>query len=312
MQNKGRNSRSNSGNQRSSGGNRKQERKNNYSKFFKKESIIDPEKERKKKREVRSVKRVQQDDVAQREHHKSLFDKNGETRLNKYIAHSGVCSRREADKLIESGVVTVNGKVVTEMGHKIQRTDKVVMGGQLLRAERLQYVLLNKPKDFVTTTKDPKHDKVVMNLVEKACEERIYPVGRLDRNTTGVLLFTNDGDMAKYLTHPKHRVTKIYRVTLNKELTKRHFEEIEEGFELDDGFIKADKLSYVEDRDTRKEVGIEIHSGRNRIVRRIFEHLGYEVVKLDRVMFAGLTKKDLPRGRWRHLSRDEVSFLKMK
>jgi 23S rRNA pseudouridine2605 synthase len=315
MQNKGRKSSSRGrgpakGKSFERGGNNLQnKRKDSYSKFHKKEAIIDPEKERQKKR---AIKRSNAEEIGQKEHHKSLFGQKEETRLNKYIAHAGVCSRREADKLIQTGAVTVNGKVVTEMGYKITRTDKVVMGGQLLRAERFQYVLLNKPKDFVTTTKDPKHEKVVMNLVEKACEERIYPVGRLDRNTTGVLLFTNDGDLAKHLTHPKHRVSKMYRVTLNKEITKMDFEKVMEGFELEDGFIKADKLEYVEDRDNRRELGIEIHSGRNRIVRRIFEHLGYDVVKLDRVIFAGLTKKDLPRGRWRHLNKEEVAYLKMK
>lgn len=287
----------------------KEKRRSSYSKYFKKEAIIDPEKEKLKKK-YRQKGLTDEKDIL--EHQKALFDKNGETRLNKFIAHSGICSRREADKLIETGAVTINGEIVTEMGKKVNKRDKVLLDGQLLRAEKLQYVLLNKPKDFVTTTKDPKHDKTVMNLIEKACEERIYPVGRLDRNTTGVLLFTNDGDLAKHLTHPKHRVKKMYRVTLNKELTKRHFEEILEGIELEDGIVRADSLSYTEDRDNKKEVGIEIHSGRNRIVRRIFEHQGYDVEKLDRVIFAGLTKKDLSRGKWRHLSKDEVGYLKMK
>lgn len=234
----------------------------------------------------------------------------GLIRLNKYLADAGVCSRREADKLIESGVVKVNGKVVTELGTKVSLTDKVVYGGQALRREKLRYLVLNKPKDFITTTDDPFERKTVMGLVEKACPERIYPVGRLDRGTTGVLLFTNDGDLATKLTHPRHGIRKIYHVVLNKQLTKADFERISEGIELDDGHIKVDKISWVEDGKMKKEVGLELHSGRNRIVRRIFEFLGYRVVRLDRVVFAGITKKDTPRGRWRMLSESEVNMLK--
>jgi 23S rRNA pseudouridine2605 synthase len=239
------------------------------------------------------------------------FDKSEDMRLNKFIAHAGVCSRREADRLIETGVITVNGKTVTELGFKVKRGDKVHMEGQRLTAEKLQYVLLNKPKGFVTTTDDPQERKTVMDLIKRACDERIYPVGRLDIKTTGLLLFTNDGELAKKLTHPKHRIRKVYHVFLNKPLTKNDMNKIVEGFELEDGPINVDKVSYVEDIDSKLEIGIQLHSGKNRIVRRIFEHLEYEVVKLDRVIFGGLTKKDLPRGKWRHLSKQEIEFLKM-
>lgn len=234
----------------------------------------------------------------------------GMIRLNKYLADAGICSRREADKLIESGAVMVNGKVVTALGTRVSITDKVVYGGQALRREKLRYLVLNKPKDFITTTDDPHERKTVMNLVEKACPERIYPVGRLDRSTTGVLLFTNDGDLAKKLTHPRHGIRKIYHVVLNKPLTKADYERISEGIVLDDGPIKVDKISWLEDGKIKKEVGMELHSGRNRIVRRIFESLGYKVVRLDRVVFAGITKKDTPRGRWRMLTEAEVNMLK--
>lgn len=233
-------------------------------------------------------------------------------RLNKYIAHAGVCSRREADQLIANGEVLVNGKVVTELGLKVSKRDRVEFAGKRLNPEKLRYVLLNKPKDHLTTLKDEKGKdrKTVMYLVRGACSERIYPVGRLDRNTTGVLLFTNDGEMAKRLTHPSHGAEKLYHVTLDKAVAKPHLEQMLEGLELEDGSAKADEVSYVGRK--RKEVGIRIHMGRNRIVRRMFEHFGYKVEKLDRVIFAGLTKKDLPRGRWRHLSEKEVGFLKRK
>ncbi len=231
-------------------------------------------------------------------------------RLNKYLADAGICSRREADIYIASGAVMVNGKVVTQLGTKVRLTDKVQYGGETLKREKLQYVLLNKPKDYITTSDDPQHRKTVMNLVEKACKERIYPVGRLDRNTTGLLLFTNDGDMAKKLTHPGHRIKKIYHVVLDKALSSKDMLTIAKGIHLDDGFIQPDKIAYVEGVTGKREIGIELHSGRNRIVRRIFESLGYKVVKLDRVFFAGLTKKDLPRGRWRHLEQKEVNMLK--
>ncbi len=234
----------------------------------------------------------------------------GLIRLNKYLADAGVCSRREADKLIASGAVKVNGKIVSELGTKVSPSDKVVCGGEALKREKLRYLVLNKPKDFITTTDDPFERKTVMKLVEKACPERIYPVGRLDRGTTGVLLFTNDGDLAKKLTHPKHGIRKIYHVVLNKQLTRADLEKIATGMELDDGPIKVDKISWADEGKVKKEVGIELHSGRNRIIRRIFESLGYKVLRLDRVVFAGITKKDTPRGKWRMLSDTEVNMLK--
>lgn len=234
----------------------------------------------------------------------------GEIRLNKYLADSGICSRREADDLILAGAVTVNGEVVTELGTKVKTTDKVVYGGQTLNREKLRYVLLNKPKGVITTSDDPYERHTVMDLVEGACQERIYPVGRLDRNTIGLLLLTNDGELAKTLTHPSHNVKKLYHVTLNKPLTTADFEQIEKGLTLEDGPIQVDKIDYVADDPTMREVGVEIHSGRNHIVRRIFESLGYEVMKLDRVMLAGLTKQNLPRGHWRFLTSAEISMLK--
>lgn len=236
-------------------------------------------------------------------------EERGLIRLNKYIANAGVCSRREADKLIEAGAVTVNGEVVTELGTKIMPTDEVRYGDQVLQREKPVYILLNKPKDFITTTSDEFDRKNVMNLVAGACPQRVYPVGRLDRNTTGLLLITNDGELAKKLTHPRYGVKKIYHVELDKNLSQEDFEQIITGVELNDGFIAPDELAYV--GETRREVGITLHSGKNRIVRRIFEHLSYEVVKLDRVYYAGLTKKDLPRGRWRFLREEEVNILKM-
>lgn len=231
-------------------------------------------------------------------------------RLNRYVANAGVCSRREADTYIAAGNVTVNGKVVSEMGYKVKLTDKVRFDGRLLNPEKKEYVLLNKPKNFITTTNDEKGRRTVMELISKASNSRLVPVGRLDRNTTGLLLFTNDGDLAKKLTHPKHRVRKIYHVQLNKNLTAADLRQIREGLTLDDGPVEVDEVSYV-DNATKKEVGIQIHSGKNRIVRRIFEHLGYDVVRLDRVIFSGLTKKDLPRGHWRHLTEQEVINLGM-
>ena len=234
----------------------------------------------------------------------------GEIRLNKYLADSGICSRREADDLILAGAVTVNGEVVTELGTKVKTTDKVVYGGQTLNREKLRYVLLNKPKGVITTSDDPYERHTVMELVEGACQERIYPVGRLDRNTIGLLLLTNDGELAKTLTHPSHNVKKLYHVTLNKPLTESDFEKIQKGLTLEDGPIEVDKIDYVTDDPTMREVGVEIHSGRNHIVRRIFESLGYEVIKLDRVMLAGLTKQNLPRGHWRFLTSAEISMLK--
>lgn len=236
-------------------------------------------------------------------------DPNAEVRLNKYMANAGICSRREADDYIQSGKVKVNGEVVTELGIKIGRNDVVEYNDKVVTPERKCYVLLNKPKDCVTTSDDPNGRTTVLDMVKDACEERIYPVGRLDRNTTGVLLLTNDGDLASKLTHPKFVKKKIYQVWTDKDITEEDMQRIADGIELEDGEIHADAISYV--GDARNQAGIEIHSGRNRIVRRIFEHLGYRVIKLDRVYFAGLTKKNLPRGRWRYLSQEEVNFLRM-
>jgi 23S rRNA pseudouridine2605 synthase len=231
-------------------------------------------------------------------------------RLNKYLASTGVCSRREADEFITAGLVSVNGKLVTELGMKISPGDVVKYNGETLREERKVYIVLNKPKDYVTTVEDPHAKKTVLDLVKGACKERIYPVGRLDRNTTGVLLLTNDGELTKRLTHPKFEKLKIYHVFLNKNIRPADMEKISTGVNLEDGLIKADNVSYADPVD-KTQVGIEIHSGRNHIVRRIFEHLGYEVVKLDRVYFAGLTKKNLHRGEWRFLNEKEISMLKM-
>ena len=244
------------------------------------------------------------------EYKEYLEDPNAPIRLNKFLANAGVCSRREADQFIQAGVVTVNGNVVTELGTKVQRTDEVHFHDQLVSLEKKVYVILNKPKDYVTTSDDPQQRKTVMELVKNCCRERIYPVGRLDRNTTGVLLFTNDGDLASKLTHPKFLKKKIYHVYLDKNCTAADMKQIAEGITLDDGDIKADAISYASETD-RKQVGIEIHSGKNRIVRRIFESLGYKVCKLDRVMFAGLTKKGIKRGDWRFLTEKEVAMLHM-
>ena len=235
---------------------------------------------------------------------------DGSMRLNRFIAHAGICSRREADTFIIAGSVEVNGKVVSEMGYKVLPGDSVKFDGRLLTPEKMEYVLLNKPKNFLTTTEDDKGRKTVMDLIRNASKSRLLPVGRLDRNTTGLLLFTNDGEMAARLTHPRYAVRKIYHVVLDRALKVSDLQQIEKGVDLDDGSISVDAISYITNA-TNREVGIEIHSGRNRIIRRIFEHLGYEVAKLDRVMFAGLTKKDLPRGQWRTLDSKEVSFLKM-
>ena len=239
-----------------------------------------------------------------------LTDPNEPVRLNKFLANAGICSRREADEFIAAGVVSVNGEVVTELGTKIKRTDEVKFHDQPVSVERKVYVLLNKPKDCVTTSDDPQDRKTVMHCVKDACKERIYPVGRLDRNTTGVLLLTNDGDLASKLTHPKFLKKKIYHVYCDKNVTKADLDQIAAGITLEDGEIHADAISYASDTD-KKQVGIEIHSGKNRIVRRIFESLGYKVIKLDRVYFAGLTKKGLKRGDWRYLTEQEVNFLRM-
>jgi len=240
---------------------------------------------------------------------KDFPDKNL-IRLNKYIANTGLCSRREADEYISSGLIAVNGKIVTELGTKISLKNEVKYNGQTLKQERKVYILLNKPKDYVTTMNDPFAKKKVINLVKNACKERIYPVGRLDRMTTGVLLFTNDGELTKNLTHPKFNKKKIYHVFLNKNVKKADLIKIAEGITLKDGFVKADSISFVDEKD-KKQIGIEIHSGKNRVVRRIFEYLDCKVVKLDRVYFAGLTKKGLSRGKWRFLTEREITMLKM-
>lgn len=244
------------------------------------------------------------------EYKKSYVDITKPVRLNKFLANAGICSRREADEFIEAGVISVNGEIVTQLGTKVMHTDRIMFHNQLVRSERKVYILLNKPKDCVTTVEDTHARKTVLDIVKNACSERIYPVGRLDRNTTGVLLLTNDGDLASQLTHPKYDKKKIYHVVLDKPLEVADFETIMSGVMLDDEKIAADELSFVKDDDL-KQVGIEIHSGQNRVVRRIFEKLGYKVVRLDRVYFAGLTKKNLPRGKFRFLSEREVSMLKM-
>lgn len=241
---------------------------------------------------------------------KEKITDTGLTRLNKLIAGSGICSRREADKLIEAGLVTVNGKVITELGVKVSTTDDIRYNGERIKSEKPVYILLNKPKDYITTVKDKHAERTVMSIIGNACRERIFPVGRLDKNTTGVLLLTNDGKLTKTLTHPSHNKKKIYHITLDKNLNGNDFTKILEGFELEDGFISADALSYTDASD-KKKVGIEVHSGRNRIVRRLFESLGYKVRKLDRVYFAGLTKRGLQRGQWRFLTQKEVNMLKM-
>jgi 23S rRNA pseudouridine2605 synthase len=284
-----------------SGGGRGRIRKGDYSKFMKNKPVRKKKKvfekpEKKEKRFIKPKKRFQRDELI---------------RLNKYIANAGVCSRREADDLISAGAIKVNGEIVTELGTKVKVTDKVQYGDQSLSIEKMQYILLNKPKGFITTVEDPYARRTVMSLLSGSCKERIYPVGRLDRNTTGLLLFTNDGEMAKKLTHPRYGVKKLYHVTLDRPLVKRDLQQIMEGVELDDGPIIVDSIDYVKDAGDRREVGIELHSGRNRIVRRIFESLDYKVVKLDRTMFAGLTKKNIPRGRWRKLEEKEINMLKM-
>ncbi|QNR84870.1 rRNA pseudouridine synthase [Pedobacter riviphilus] len=234
----------------------------------------------------------------------------GLIRLNRYISNAGICSRRKADELIAAGIITVNGEAITELGHKVDPAkDLVRYNGELLKREKKVYVLLNKPKDYITTTDDPQERRTVMQLVDKASRERIYPVGRLDRNTTGLLLMTNDGDLADKLSHPKNGITKIYNVELDKSLSQGDLNKIAFGLELEDGLIKPDNISYVAGG-TKKEIGIQIHSGKNRIVRRIFEHLGYNVEKLDRVVYGNLTKKDLPRGRWRYLEDHELIQIK--
>ena len=243
------------------------------------------------------------------EYKEENIDPNEPLRLNKFLANAGLCSRREADEFIQAGDVTVNGEVVTELGSKVLRSDEVKFRDQLITLEKKVYVRLNKPKKYVTTSDDPQQRKTVMDLVKGACPERIYPVGRLDRNTTGVLLLTNDGDMASKLTHPKFLKKKVYHVFLDKDIAMEDLQKITEGIELEDGEIHADAVEYADEQD-KSQVGIEIHSGRNRIVRRIFEALGYRVIRLDRVLFAGLTKKNLRRGDWRFLTQQEVDMLR--
>ena len=243
---------------------------------------------------------------------KSVSDKSdsGLVRLNKHIAAAGICSRREADELIKAGLVMVNGKVITEMGVKVGPTDEVRYNGERLKNEKKVYLVLNKPKDYVTTVDDPHAPKTVMELIKDACHERVYPVGRLDRGTTGVLLFTNDGELTKRLTHPSFNKKKIYHVYLNKNVVHQDLVKIAEGVELDDGIVKADAVAYA-NPESKREVGIEIHSGKNRVIRRMFEQLDYKVTKLDRVYFAGITKKNISRGKWRFLSEKEIKMLKM-
>ncbi|MFV0531988.1 MAG: pseudouridine synthase [Flavobacteriales bacterium] len=247
--------------------------------------------------------------VHKKKKNKETSDEDG-IRLNKYIARAGLASRREADELIKTGVVEINGKIIQEMGYKVQPTDVVRFDGKEIKAEKKVYVLLNKPKGFITTTKDEKGRKTVMELVSNASPYRIYPVGRLDRPTTGVLLLTNDGDMAKKLTHPKHNIKKIYHVTLNKNLSGSDLYKIIEGIELEEGTAMVDKISYIEGK-KKNEIGMEIHIGWNRVIRRIFSEIGYEVIQLDRVYFAGLTKKGVKRGNWKILTEQEVNYLRM-
>jgi 23S rRNA pseudouridine2605 synthase len=259
-----------------------------------------------KRRKRRRVSKPGKPKITQK---RPVLKEKEEIRLNRYIANAGICSRREADKLIESGKVKVNGEVTTALGTKVKRADKVVLDGKELSLNQKVYILLNKPKDFITTTNDPQGRKTVMDLIQDVDSERVYPVGRLDRNTTGLLLFTNDGLMAQRLTHPKHNIGKIYSVELDKPLAEKHRQLILRGIKLYDGVMKADKLAYVEDGN-KKKLGIEIHSGKNRIIRRIFEKLEYDVVKLDRVLFAGLDKSGMKRGDWRKLTDKEVLKLK--
>jgi 23S rRNA pseudouridine2605 synthase len=240
-----------------------------------------------------------------------IDNEDGLIRLNKFIANSGVCSRREADILISGGSVTVNGKIITELGTKVKPTDVVLYNGEKLKAEKKVYVLLNKPKDYITTATDPQGRKTVMDLIKNAGNQRLFPVGRLDRNTTGLLLLTNDGELTKKLTHPKHGVRKLYHVLLDKPLTKADMDRVMDGIEIEGEKIVPDEVAYTGRDGNKTNVGIELHSGQNRVVRRIFESLDYKVMKLDRVTFAGLTKKDLPRGHWRFLTEKEVSFLMM-
>jgi 23S rRNA pseudouridine2605 synthase len=273
--------------------------------FFRLFSVIESQK-------IRKLKEFSKKKIILKKKEQQVEEPAGDglIRLNKYISNSGVCSRREADKIISDGLITINGEVVTELGYKVSLDDDVRFDGRRLNPERKVYLLLNKPRGFVTTLDDPHAERTVMQLVQNACTERIYPVGRLDMQTTGVLLFTNDGELAKKLTHPSYEKKKVYHVQLDQDFLPEDLEKIRIGIELEDGFIAADDIQMI-DPEHANQVGIEIHSGKNRIVRRIFNHLGYNVEKLDRVMFAGLTKKDLPRGRHRFLTPQEINFLKM-
>lgn len=294
----------------------KMERKknDNFKKFIKNKPAttrFDKEEPKKRRPVVKLNTPKQSDSPSPEKKAQKIAEKESKPgiRLNKYISNSGVCSRRDADALISSGQITVNGKVVTELGTRVQLADDVQFNNQKLNPESKVYILLNKPKNTVTTSSDPEGRRTVLDIIEDACDERVYPVGRLDRNTTGLLLLTNDGDLSKKLTHPSYEVRKIYHAQLDKPLTKAHLDDIRRGVELEDGLMEVDEISYVNTSDS-SEVGVEIHSGRNRIVRRLFEHLGYTVEKLDRVYFSGLTKKHLPRGKWRFLTADEIKFLK--
>ena len=276
---------------------------------------VDPEKRREDRRRAAENKKGYSKNVKKATNRKYSKAKEGsipndKVRINKFLAQGGTCSRREAEKYIIAGAVNINGKVVSDLSYRVAPSDLVKFNGQIIRGEKKKYVLLNKPKDFITTTSDDRGRKTVMQLVENACEERIYPVGRLDRNTTGLLLFTNDGDLAKKLVHPKHGVRKIYHVTLDKKLAKHHLNAVAEGVVLEDGPALVDSVSYI-DGSSHDQVGIELHIGRNRIVRRIFESLGYQVVHLDRVVFGNLTKKDVKRGSWKHLDKKELELLRM-
>jgi 23S rRNA pseudouridine2605 synthase len=287
---------------------------NNFGKKFgakgprrdKSSGSIDPKKPYIKKKYKRDELRGKKDQRAPESIEKPSEPEN--IRLNRYIANAGVCSRRDADELIKNGEITVNGKAILEMGYKVLPGDVVKYQGKVLHREKFVYVLLNKPKDFITTTEDEMGRKTVMDLVKKACKERIFPVGRLDRNTTGILLLTNDGELSKKLTHPSHKVPKVYEAQIDKPLEPEHYDLIKKGIELEDGPAAVDDAVIL--TPDRRYIGLEIHLGRNRIVRRIFESLGYDVLKLDRVSFAGLNKKDLPRGKWRHLDNKEIILLK--
>ncbi|MBQ7062542.1 MAG: rRNA pseudouridine synthase [Bacteroidales bacterium] len=268
---------------------------------------------RKKFKRLKGSEELIQNKIARRKNRQEPPEPkhDGTTRLNKYISNAGICSRRDADRLIEAGAVSVNGEVVTTMGYKVKEGDVVSYGGEVLRSEPKRYFLLNKPKGFITTVDDPQNRQTVMMLMQNCCKERIYPVGRLDKNTTGLLLFTNDGEMAKRLTHPSSKIYKIYQVECDRSVSREDMQQMIDGIELEDGWIAVDDVQYQGDGKDRRVVGVALHSGKNRIVRRIFEHFGYEIKKLDRTVFAGLTKKDLPRGHYRELTQREVNYLMM-